>query len=217
MNKPLIFIGLLAALVSCNSGKKVDREVFDEVNKSMEVKKVSEVDILEKSLEWGSEISQEAQQQLMKILQEKIAENGIPGAVEFCHVEALPILKEVSEKHGVTIRRVSNDYRNPDDRPNEDEAPLLEAYEYNEENGIKSEPNVQSIQSDEVLLYTRAIKIPNGLCLNCHGDPEKDIAEETLKKLDELYPEDKAKGHQVGDLRGIWSIAIPKKEVVKKL
>jgi hypothetical protein len=32
-----------------------------------------------------------------------------------------------------------------------------------------------------------------------------------------LYPEDKAIGHKIGDLRGMWSIRIPKKEVVKKM
>ncbi|MDX5479804.1 MAG: DUF3365 domain-containing protein, partial [Cyclobacteriaceae bacterium] len=29
--------------------------------------------------------------------------------------------------------------------------------------------------------------------------------------------EDKAIGHEVGDLRGMWSIRIPKKEVVKRM
>jgi len=53
--------------------------------------------------------------------------------------------------------------------------------------------------------------------LNCHGEPGKEISEETLQKLNELYPEDKAIGHQIGDLRGMWSIKIPKKEVVKEM
>jgi len=217
MKRLVLFAAVLPFVFSCGSGEKVDKSVLDEVNQSMEVKKVDEVDILNKAMEWGDEISLVAQQELMAKLTQAIEEKGASGAVEFCNIEALPTLQKVSDSLGVRIRRVSNDYRNPSDRPNEDEAMLLEAYEYNQENGIENKPNVQEVQNGEVLLYTKAIKIPGGLCLNCHGEPEKDISAETLQKLDELYPEDKAKGHKVGDLRGMWSIAIPKKEVVKKL
>ncbi|MFV8227127.1 c-type heme family protein, partial [Christiangramia aquimixticola] len=85
------------------------------------------------------------------------------------------------------------------------------------ENGIKSDPNIQKFENGEVLLYTKPITIPSGMCLNCHGEPEKEISKETLVKLDQLYPSDRARGHKVGDLRGMWSVRIPKKEVVKRL
>ena len=63
----------------------------------------------------------------------------------------------------------------------------------------------------------KAITIPNGLCLNCHGEPGKEINESTLEKINSLYPEDKAIDFKVGDLRGMWSIEMPKKEVVKDI
>ncbi|MDN3669307.1 DUF3365 domain-containing protein [Echinicola jeungdonensis] len=210
-------ISLVFFLWACNSGKKVEKEVLEEVNQSMEIKKVSEAEILNESLKWGNEIAEEAQKELMSALQKAIADKGVSGAIEYCNAQAFPLVEKVGEKHGVEVSRVSHNYRNPADQPNEMEAMLLDAYEYNEENGIESKPNIQEIDGGEVLLYTKAIKIPGGLCLNCHGEPGKDISAETLMKLDELYPKDKAKGHKVGDLRGIWSIAIPKKEVVKRL
>ncbi|QDH78779.1 DUF3365 domain-containing protein [Echinicola soli] len=213
----ILSIIIAGLLISCGSRKKVDREVFDAVNESMEIKKVNEVDIINLAIKWGNEISAEAQQELMGKLNKSINEKGVAGAVEFCNVEALPSLNEVSKRHKVVVRRVSHDFRNPADQPNEEEEMLLEAYEYNEENGVKNSANVQEIGNGEILLYTKAIKIPGEMCLNCHGDPGVDIGEETLEKLDALYPEDKAKGHKVGELRGMWSIAIPKKEVVKKL
>src|SRR5690606_19399580 len=122
-----------------------------------EVKKLSEVDIINEAMEWGEEISKEAQEQLMGTLQTAIADRGIPGALEFCNVKALPILKEVGNQYGVTVRRASNAYRNPADQPNEDEKLLLEAYEYNQENGIKNEPNIQQVANGSVLLFTKAI------------------------------------------------------------
>lgn len=219
MKRYLICATLLLSylLFSCESDKKISREVFEEVQKASEVKKLSEGDIVQKAMEWGEEISKEAQGQLMGTLQKAIADHGVPGAVEFCNVNALPILKEVGDKYGVTIRRASHAFRNPLDRPNENEEMLLKAYEYNEEQGIKNASNIQEIEEGNVLLFTKAITIPGGLCLNCHGEPGKEISDETLEKIKQLYPDDKATGHQIGDLRGMWSIAIPKKEVVKKM
>jgi hypothetical protein len=183
----------------------------------MEVKKLNEAEIIEAAMIWGDSISQEAQNQLISNLQNAISEKGVAGAIEFCNVNALPILQEVAKKYDVKIKRVSNQYRNPKDQPDEMEKRILETYEYDMENKIEPSPNIQKIENGEVYLYSKSIIIPGGLCLNCHGEPGKDINDETLKKLNELYPQDQAKGHQIGDLRGMWSIKIPKKEVVKRM
>jgi hypothetical protein len=217
MKKILGFLLAITFLSSCGSNERVSKEVFEEVNKSMEVKKLNEVDILQAGMEWGDEISTEAQQQLVSALQKAIEEKGVPGAIEFCNVQAFPILQEVGRKYGVTVRRASNKYRNPADKPTEEEKGILEAYEYNAENELPLAPSIQKFENGEVYLYTKAIKIPNGMCLNCHGEPGTEISAETQKALAELYPEDKAIGHKIGDLRGMWSIRIPKKEVVKKM
>ena len=95
--------------------------------------------------------------------------------------------------------------------------PLLEAYAYNAENNISSDPSIQKIEQGEVLLYTKPILLTNALCLSCNGDPKKDIAPETSAKLKELYPQDSATGYAIGDLRGMWALRLPKKEVVKRL
>lgn len=211
----LVLLTLL--LISCNSNERVSKDVFEEVNKSMEVKKLNEADIIQAAMVWGEEISNEAQKQLISALQEAIANEGVPEAIKFCNVNALPILKEVSDKYNVEIKRVSNQYRNPADKPLEYEEGILDTYVYNGENDIANEPNIQKIEGGEVLLFTKAIMIPNALCLNCHGQTGTEISPETQKVLDELYPEDKAKGHKIGDLRGMWSIRLPKKEVVKNM
>jgi hypothetical protein len=217
MKKIFEFLLMTSLLSSCGSNERVSKEVFEEVNKSMEVKKLNEADILQAGMKWGDEMSTEAQQQLVSALQKAIEEKGVPGAIQFCNVQALPILAEVSQKYGVTIRRVSNQFRNPEDQPTEEEKGILEAYEYNAENNLALDPSIQKFENGEVYLYTKAIKIPNGMCLNCHGEPGTDISAETQKALAELYPGDKATGHKIGDLRGMWSIRIPKKEVVKKM
>ncbi len=202
---------------SCGPRDKVSREVFDQVNKSMEVKKLNEADIIQKAMVLGEEISSRAQAELMTALQNAISDHGVTGAISFCNLNALPILAEVSDQYGVEIRRVSENYRNPEDQPRPDEKEILAAYTYNTEKGFSNEPNIQKIQNGEVLLFTKAIVIPSNLCLNCHGELGKHINSETTAALEKLYPEDKATGHKIGDLRGIWSLRIPKKEVVNRM
>lgn len=217
MKRIIISFSATFLLFSCGPQERVSKETFEEVNQAMEVKRLTEVEIINEAMIWGDSISAEAQKQLISSLQNAIAINGIPGAVEYCNIQALPILAELSQKHGVEIRRSSNQYRNPIDKPTEEEKSILEAYEYNAESGNKSDPNIQKFENGEVYLYTKAIVIPGGLCLSCHGEPDKEINAATLQKLAELYPKDRAKGHKIGDLRGMWSIRIPKKEVVKRL
>jgi hypothetical protein len=208
---------LLSLLVACESEKKVNKDVIDEIKKLSEVKKVNEAEMISYAMKWGDEISAEAQQALISALQQAMADHGIGGAVEFCKAEALPITHEVGKKHKVTVKRVSLQTRNKANAPSDVEKNLLEAYAYNVENNIENKPNIQKIDEGESLLYTKAIAIPNGMCLNCHGEPGKEIAEETLNKIQTQYPEDQATGFKVGDLRGMWSISLPKAEVIKKM
>ncbi len=216
--KTLLSFGVISlSLLSCSENKTIDRDVVEQVNQANEVKKVSESDIIAYAMQWGDEISQDAQSELIGSLQKAIGEKGVPEAIDFCQVEALPITKKVSDKYKVEIRRVSLKNRNPENKPTELEKTLLDAYQYNVENNVDSRSNIQKVEDGQVLLYTKAITIPGGLCLNCHGEPGKEINEATLEKITSLYPEDKAVDFKVGDLRGMWSISIPKSEVVKKM
>ena len=207
----------LILLIACGPQERISKEAFDEVQRNTEAKRITEVEILEEAMVWGDSITQEAQAQLLAQLQQAIAANGAAGALDFCKVNALPILQSLETKHAVTLRRVSSRPRNPLDAPNAEELPLLDAYSYNAENNILADPSIQKLQQGEVLLYTKPILLANALCLSCHGDPKKDIAPETAAKLKQLYPQDPATGYAEGDLRGMWALRLPKKEVVKRL
>ena len=204
-------------LMACGPQERISKSVFDEVNNSMEAKKLSDAQITQEAMIWGDSISNEAQQQLMASLHKAVSEKGLSGALEFCNANAIPITKELSEKYGVSIRRTSSRARNQANLPTEEEFPLLDAYEYNAESNIQNEPNIQSIEGGEVLLYTKAIVIPSEFCLACHGDPANEIEKGVLIMIDSLYSNDLAKGFNVGDLRGMWSLKIPKKAVVNRL
>lgn len=207
----------IVLFVACGPRERISKEVFDKVNNSMEAKKLSEAEITQEAMSWGDSISTAAQQQLMESLHKAVEEKGFGGALDFCNVNAAPIIKELSEKYGVEIRRASIHARNQNNLPTEEESPLLEAYQYNVVNSISNEPNIQKIEGGDVLLYTKAIVISSEFCLACHGNLKNDIEAPVLTKIDSLYPDDLARDFEVGNLRGMWSLKIPKKSVVNRL
>lgn len=213
----IYFIISAFLLIACGPQERVSKSVFDKVNKSMEAKKLSDVEITQEAMIWGDSISNEAQQQLMTNLHKAVNEKGTAAALKFCNINADPIIKELSDKYGVSIRRASFRARNQDNLTTEEEFPILDAYLYNAENGIENEPNIQRIEGGDVLLYTKAIVISSEFCLACHGDSANDIEKDVLSKIDSLYSRDLARDFQVGDLRGMWSLKIPKKAVVDRL
>jgi len=134
-----------------------------------------------------------------------MAEKGGTEALSYCNLEALDLKAKLGEKMGVEIARRSARYRNPKDAPeNEFEAELLAAYEQAQKEG--KDLNSQLFESETHYIYYQPISIPNVSCLKCHGKPGQDIAEADVKKLAELYPEDKAQNYKIGDFRGSWRI-----------
>ena len=210
----IIAIGCL--IISCGNPESQQGLITEDVAKELderEIRVISEGEIVERAFEYGRKVADSAQASLIQELLHAIEAGGITNAIDYCNVNALPLLKSVSEDFDVEIRRASNRWRNPQDQPNEAEMPLLEAYEYNMENDIELSDNVQKIGADYIL-YTKPIVIGNGLCLNCHGIENTQVQAETLKALQEKYPNDNALNHDMGDLRGMWSIKIARRKLV---
>ena len=42
--------------------------------------------------------------------------------------------------------------------------------------------------------------------MQCHGNPDSQIKDATLAKINQLYPADEATGYSEGELRGIWVV-----------
>lgn len=200
----------------CNTNQKVDRQAVREEMKARELKKISKAEITEKGLELGNAIATQAQQTLQKNLLRAMNEKGVPGAISYCNANALDLVQELEDSLDVKIFRVSSKYRNPVDEPDSLETLILEAYEYNKENDLVLESSIQE-ESDEILLYTKPISINNPLCLQCHGKIGEELSSENYDVISGYYPEDKAHGYELEQLRGMWSIRIPKKTIVNSL
>jgi PBP1b-binding outer membrane lipoprotein LpoB len=65
MKNNIILCVLILVVASCGPQERVSKEVFDAVNEKMEVKKLSDFEIIEEAMVWGDSISTEAQNQLI--------------------------------------------------------------------------------------------------------------------------------------------------------
>lgn len=213
----ILIVFTFISLVGCGEKRStVERKALEEEMRDREIKKVSEVEITEAALQRGALLADTAQKILASALASQIQQNGVEEAIEFCHTNAYPLIDSLASLHHTSIRRVSLKARNPKNRPDALEAALLDAYQYNIENDIPLNENVQEIE-DGYILYSKPILLQNPLCLNCHGEIGEDISPKVNEKISSLYPDDQAHGYRLGEFRGMWSIKLSKKEIVKAL
>lgn len=140
-----------------------------------------------------------------------IRDRGLEGAIRYCNEKAIPITEELAEEHGVEVRRWSHRARNPHNRAEGELKTILEQFQRNLQAGKPLHPVVRQTARD-VRVYI-PIRIPDAFCLNCHGVVGRNISEEFYETvIQQLYPEDQAVNFQVGDLRGMWEVRIPREK-----
>ena len=151
----------------------------------------------------GQELVDSVQTKLKANLVKAMQEGGPANAVKFCNVEAMPITASYSSKYNTAVKRVSDKNRNPKNAANEKELAVMEDFRQTMASGEPALPKVAIDAEGKKHFY--APIFTGGVCLTCHGNP-KNMQPELVSVLDSLYPNDKAKGYAVDELRGIWSV-----------
>lgn len=218
-HKSILLISLIYVIFSawsCTNDKRVDKEAVKQELKNREIKKLTEAEIVAKVHEIGNTIALNTKKTLGQNLQKALQQGGIENAISFCNINALPLVDSLNQLYNSKIKRVTLKARNPKDLPNSFEKELLEAYAYQWADSIPLQTNVQEIE-ENTYLFTKAILIDNAMCLHCHGSMENGLNKETADFIKTKYPSDNATGYNLGDLRGMWSITIPKKVVVQSM
>ena len=156
---------------------------------------------------------------LKKELVQAMEEGGPVNAIKVCNIEAPGIAAGLSDKYQWRIGRTSLKTRNSNNNPDDWELDVLQQFEQLlKESGDEAqgsdrvararmaEATIKKLEyaeeTEDGFRYMKAIPT-QPLCLTCHGD---NIQEPLKQTLSELYPEDKATGFKVGDLRGAFSI-----------
>ncbi|HKL31125.1 MAG TPA: DUF3365 domain-containing protein [Tangfeifania sp.] len=176
------------AIISCksNQNEKIPDEIYSEYTQK------------------GNEISGKAQGVLLTNVSSAMQKGGPEYAIEFCNIQASPLIDSLSKANNCTISRVSAKNRNPGNAlKNNKEKQLWNVYAARLENGNSSDT---LIQNGKNLIYYKPIKTAMPACLKCHGTPGEDIQPATYATIRELYPNDEATGYSLNEFRGLWKI-----------
>jgi hypothetical protein len=158
-----------------------------------------------------TELTQQAKQlvaqfagQLKPQLKQALQSGGPAHAVSICAETAPAIAKNLSVESGWIIRRTSDKSRNPEAQADTWEQARIDAFKAavlaDDTQGLE-----YSEQTTEGFRYAKA-QLTEGLCLSCHGE---ELTDSTLQALNKFYPEDRAQGYGLGEVRGIFSLTKP--------
>ncbi|UTW63496.1 DUF3365 domain-containing protein [bacterium SCSIO 12741] len=164
-----------------------------------EMKDLGTVDYLAK----GRKLAMATKGVLGKNLLGAIKEKGTSGALTFCNERAYPLTDSMSLELNATIKRVSDKNRNPNNAANEEELEVISRMKSELIAGQKPQAELKDWEGHLVGYYPI---MTNDMCMQCHGEPQKQVLPETLDALTKLYPEDKAVGYSPNQLRGIWVV-----------
>lgn len=155
-------------------------------------------------------IAQKFGTQLVGELQAALKTGGPVEAIKVCHNRAPGIAEELAARTGWEVGRTSLKTRNLETNiPDAWEAKVLERFDERQAAG----EDVQTMAYAEVvedgqgkrLRFMKAIPTAE-LCLTCHG---RTISPDVAEALDTVYPGDQARGYDVGQVRGAFSLVKP--------
>lgn len=169
-------------------------------------KKVATVQKQKSYEEIGLEYALKTKKLLGKNLMEMIQKKGTIEALEFCNIQAIPLTQSIATKYNATIKRVSDNNRNQNNKANTEELKYIEHFK--KKLASKTEPKPIVIEKGNKVQFYYPIST-NAMCLQCHGKPT-DIEPEVSSKIMKLYSKDLAVGYSENEIRGIWSITFNK-------
>lgn len=133
-------------------------------------------------------------------------EVGPDAAIDVCRHLAPEIEARIEQETGWEVRRPSLRARNPANAPDASERGVLMGYAARATAGQPPEQlrtlRTEQRDGEEWVHFMQAVPTFD-VCLVCHGE---EIAPEVGAAIRELYPEDKAVGYRVGDIRGAFSL-----------
>jgi len=151
-------------------------------------------------IDTGTKVSQALLKQLGSKLKHEMKTNGVLSAAKFCNKNAHVLTEEVNlhQLEGTSVKRISLKERNPANIPSEEEKEVLLSMQEMLEK--KELPPYLVTHKDGHYKYYKPLVIKKPICLSCHGDISKN--KELNDFMKEHYPQDKALGYKMNELRG---------------
>lgn len=127
---------------------------------------------------------------------------GGPAAIEACHAMAPAITERVAAS-GATIGRATRRPRNPTNLASGWQLDAIAQFERLGHQGTVA-PFERVLPSGRVA-YAEPLVVGE-VCLRCHGEPAPDVT----AVLRVRYPDDRATGYSLGELRGVAWVELPR-------
>jgi hypothetical protein len=143
------------------------------------------------------------------LLMEELKTGGFEGAVAVCATKAQARTAEYRRTSGNDIRRVSLRRRNPANEPDAFERAVLESFDRLPVDVRPGAEHWEVVKDGDrqTLRYLKPL-VANAMCLTCHGRAEQ-VPAAVKATIAKAYPDDRATGFSVGDVRGAVSVRVP--------
>lgn len=209
MKNAVLIAFVVVSFFSCNQDKKtkyisVEKEL-EQATVQDNVAILSDVDTTSFA-DRGLKYALNTQAILGKNLMTAIQNTGTSGALSFCNEKAYALTDSMAVIQKANIKRVSDKPRNQANQANAAELEYIKTFKEVIANQESPNPIVQESDNKVQVYYPI---LTSAMCLQCHGKP-KNIEPSTLSKLTLLYPDDKAIGYGLNEVRGIWSVTFDK-------
>lgn len=163
----------------------------------------------------GSAWARALVQPLSSTLKAALESSGPVQALSVCSIQAPLISAAVAQQAApdsgwqlVGLGRTAQKLRNPDNAPDDDVAAVLDDFMASHQSGEPPPSRVLRPDTNS-LIYLQGIPTQHG-CLACHG---ASLSPSLERRIDVLYPEDRATGFSEGELRGTfwarWELTRP--------
>lgn len=162
---------------------------------------------LDKALEAARQTVRLFSERLKGELAAAIKTDGAANAVSLCQTISPDISTVLTDESGFEVSRTALKLRNPENAPSPWELEVLNAFQDKAGAGtdlakLEHYAELTTPEGDRVFRYMKAIPTSD-MCLACHGT---DIKPDVRAELTRYYPDDKATGYRLGELRGAFSL-----------
>ena len=150
-------------------------------------------------------VAAELPPKLMATLQEELGKSGPEGAISVCKDMAPKAAGDVFQRTGWKVKRVSLKPRNEARAtPDAWEKAALEDFDKRAAGGESPATLEKGEQIGNEYRYVKALPM-QALCISCHGSADQ-ISPAVKAALAQHYPNDRATGYSVGQIRGVISV-----------
>jgi len=136
-------------------------------------------------------------------LKKALKEGGVEHAIKVCSEKAPQIANDLSGKTQWSVKRVSLKTRNTSTAQADIwETMVLKEFAKKQQQGKSAKTLAKAEIVENQFRFMKAQGVAP-LCLTCHGT---ELSNEAKSALEHFYPDDKATGYQLGQVRGAFSL-----------